>query len=355
MSPRGRPKGEYRSAKHEGSPVTPRGRPKDEYRSAKHEGSPGNEGAAADGWTALPVPPSQLGESPFWHPDEAALYWCDIPGRALHRFAPGSGEHRAWSFDTEPGCCAPLPGGALLLAMRDGLFRFEPEGGARGGLTRLAAPPYDVREQRFNDGKADALGRLWVGTIHEPRDAPRAALYRFAQGRIERIAGDATVANTLAFSPDGRSLYWGDTTSHRIDAFDFDLAAGEVSNRRVFARFARKPAGFDAAKDAAADGARYGGRPDGAAVDAEGCLWVAMFEGQRLVRLDPQGRACEALPLPVRCPTMPCFGGADLRTLFVTTARHDRPAAELAAQPLAGAVLARRVAIPGLPVNFARA
>lgn len=302
--------------------------------------------AAAGEWTALPVPPSQLGESPFWHPDEAALYWCDIAGRALQRFVPASGEHRRWALDAEPGCCAPLPGAALLLAMRDGLFHFEP---GRGERTLLAPPPYDASQQRFNDGKADALGRLWVGTIHEPRDAPRAALYRCAHGRIDHIVGDVTVANALAFSPDARTLYWGDTTSHRIDAFDFDLAAGAVSNRRVFARFALEPAGAGATAAAG-----YGGRPDGAAVDAQGCLWVAMYEGARLVRLDPQGQVCEELPLPVRCPTMPCLGGADLRTLFVTTARQGRPDDELAQQPLAGAVLARRVEVPGLPVNFAR-
>ena len=300
--------------------------------------------ADGGGWTALPVPASLLGESPFWHPDEAALYWCDIPGRTLHRCPPADpAAHRSWTFDTEPACAAPLPGGDLLLAMRDGLFRFSPASGAR---TRLAPPPYDPADSRFNDGKADALGRFWLGTVYEPRSAPNAALYRCAAGRVDRMAGDATVANGLAFSPDARTLYWADTTSHRIDAFDFDLGAGTLSNRRVLARFERKPADGDLA--------HYGGRPDGAAVDAEGALWVAMFEGQRLVRLDAQGRLLQALPLPVRCPTMPCFGGADLRTLYVTTSREKRPADELAAQPLAGAVLARRVDVPGLPVNFAR-
>ena len=199
---------------------------------------------------------------------------------------------------------------------------------------------------RFNDGKADPLGRLWVSTIYEPRTAPRAALYRFAAGRIERMAGEATVGNGLAFSPDARTLYWSDTTSHRIHAFDFDLAAGALSRRRVFMQFAPKAVG--------AGPVGYGGRPDGAAVDAEGALWVAMFEGQRLVRLSPEGQLLEELPLPVRCPTMPCFGGADLRTLYVTTSREKRPADELAAQPLAGAVLSLRVPVPGLPVNFAR-
>lgn len=294
-------------------------------------------------WTPLPVAASLLGESPFWHPDEAALYWCDIPGRQLHRFVPASGAHRQWSFESEPACCAPMPGGLLLLAQRDGLFVFDPQ---RGERKRLAEPPYDPREQRFNDGKADPLGRLWVGTVFEPRTAARAALYRHVGGRLQRMAGDATVGNGLAFSPDARTLYWSDTTSHRIDAFDFDLTAGTLSNRRVFLQFPLKVAGQDLAT--------YGGRPDGAAVDVEGALWVAMFEGQRLLRLAPDGRVLQELPLPVRCPTMPCFGGADLRTLYVTTSREKRPAGELAAQPLAGAVLSLRIDVPGLPVNFAR-
>ena len=100
-------------------------------------------------WEALPLAPSLLGESPFWHPDEAALYWCDIPGKALRRWHPASGKHRQWDFDTEPACCAPLPGGLLLLAMRDGIFRFDPASGERQLLVK---PPYDPSTERFNDG-----------------------------------------------------------------------------------------------------------------------------------------------------------------------------------------------------------
>lgn len=299
------------------------------------------EGGAA--WSALPVPPSLLGESPFWHPDERALYWCDIPGRRLHRYVPDTGRHTQWPFESEPACCAPVPGGRLMLAQRDGLFLFDAE---RGERTRVAAPPYDTATVRFNDGRADPQGRFWVGTIFEPRTAPQAALFRLAEGRLDRMAGDVTVANGLAFSPDARTAYWADTAAHRIYAFDFDATAGALSRRRVFAQFAPKLAGQDLSV--------YGGRPDGAAVDVEGALWVAMFEGQRLLRLAPDGHVLQDLPLPVRCPTMPCFGGADLRTLYVTTARDKRPAEELAAQPLAGSVLVTRVAVPGLPVNFAR-
>jgi sugar lactone lactonase YvrE len=159
------------------------------------------------------------------------------------------------------------------------------------------------------------------------------------------MADGATVSNGLAFSPDGRTLYWSDTTSHTVFAFDFDLAQGTLSRQRVLARFPRREP-----QQPLAD---YGGRPDGAAVDAEGCYWVAMFEGARLLRLSPSGEALAELRLPVRCPTMPCFGGADLRTLYVTTARAHRPADELAGEPWAGCVLQCRVDVPGLPVNFA--
>ena len=295
-------------------------------------------------WSALPVPPALLGESPFWHPDEAALYWCDIPGRALHRWVPATAVHTQWALDSEPGSCAPLPGGDLLLACRDGLFRFSPTSGER---RRLAAPPYDTARERFNDGKADPQGRFWVGTIYEPRTPPDAALYRWAGGRLDRMVGDITVSNGLAFSPDGRKMYRSDTTAHRVYALDFDGSDGSLSRQRVFAEFPVKQPDEDLAT--------YGGRPDGAAVDAEGAYWCAMYEGQRLLRFAPDGRLLQAYPLPVRCPTMPCFGGPDLRTLFVTTARHNRPADELAAQPLAGGVLSLRVDVPGLPVFFARA
>ncbi|MBT9597306.1 MAG: SMP-30/gluconolactonase/LRE family protein [Vitreoscilla sp.] len=290
----------------------------------------------------LPVPPSLLGESPFWHPGEAALYWCDIPGRALNRFHPASAAHAQWAFDCEPGSAAPLLGGQLLLAMRDGLWRFDP---ATGGRQALAPPPYEPAHERFNDGKADPQGRFWVGTIYEPREPALAALYRWAGGRLDKMAGEVTVSNGLAWSPDGRTLYWSDTKAHTIYALDMDPADGSLSRRRVFASFAPKVSGEPLAG--------YGGRPDGAAVDSEGCYWSAMFEGQRLLRLSPDGRVLREVALPVRCPTMPCFGGADLKTLYVTSSREKRPPEELAAQPWAGSVLQIRVDVPGLPVNFA--
>jgi sugar lactone lactonase YvrE len=283
-----------------------------------------------------------LGESPVWHPDEQVLYYCDIPGHRLHRLDPASGRLDTWQFDTDVACCAPARSGGLVLALRDGLWRFDPASGER----RLLGPaPYDPQRERYNDGRCDPAGRFWCGTIYEPRDAPRAALYCLApDGRVSRRAGDVTVSNGLAWSPDGRTMYWSDTKAHRIDALDFDPATGTLSGRRPFARFA--PRSEDQPLDA------YGGRPDGAAVDSEGNYWTAMFEGGRLLQLSPAGEVLREVRLPVRCPTMPCFGGPDLRTLYVTTARHHRPADELAAQPWAGCVLQLTVDVPGLPTAF---
>lgn len=300
-------------------------------------------GLAGPAVEALPVAASRLGESPFWHPDESALYWCDIHGKRLNRWHPASGVHRHWDFDVEPCCAAPLPGGRLLLGMRDGLFRFDPADGAR---ECLAEPPYDPAEERFNDGKADPQGRFWAGTIYEPRTAPKAALYRWSEGRLARVADGVTTSNGLAWSPDGRTLYWADTKAHLVRAYDVDPADGSLSRARAFAQFAPRAEG-QSLDD-------YGGRPDGAAVDREGHYWVAMYEGGRVLRLRPDGSVERVVLLPVRCPTMPCFGGEDGRTLYVTTARDGRPEAELAAQPLAGRVLSLRVDVPGLPVHFAQ-
>ncbi|EHR69207.1 gluconolactonase [Burkholderiales bacterium JOSHI_001] len=294
-------------------------------------------------FTPLPVAPSQLGESPLWHPVEQVLYWCDIPEKRVHRWNPNTGEAAHWDFDSEAACIAPLLGGGLLVAARKGLWRLNTDNGER---QQVAAAPYDAAHQRFNDGKADPLGRFWAGSYSD-RKLPESALYCYsARAGFNRVAEGITNSNGLAFSPDGRTVTWADTTAHTLWAFDFDAAAATLSRRRVLGQWALKPA----------DGnlANYGGRPDGAAMDSEGTLWIAMYEGQRLLRLALDGTVLLELKLPVRCATMPCFGGPDLRTLYITTARAHRPAEELARQPLAGCVLQARVEVPGLPAHMAR-
>lgn len=279
----------------------------------------------------------ELGESPLWHPEEQALYAIDIARRQVLRWANGQGEPQIWPLDSEPGCIALRASGGLLVACRDGLFAFD-----QGRTERLLPPPFDPARQRFNDGKPDAAGRFWVGTIDDAR-APDAALYRLDASGATPVADGITTSNGLAWSPDGHTMYWADTKAHTVYRLAFEN--GETGPREPWLRFPpRDPAQpLDA----------YGGRPDGAAVDEEGAYWVAMFEGQRLLRFAPDGSLLQSITLPVRCPTMPCFGGPDRRTLFLTTAREKRPAEELAAQPLAGAVLHFRVDVAGLSAHRA--
>ena len=321
---------------------------------------------AADGtivwmnaWTRITPKPDALGESPFWHPQEQRLYWVDIPGRRIARVAvkglQAQGQVEYWPLTQEPGCIAPVQGGGLVMALRDGIYLAREWGGP---LQLLAAAPYDTSKQRFNDGKCDAQGRFWAGSLYEPKDLALGALYMLdGQGLHAMVGGTkdgvdsgVVTANGLAWSPDGRTAYWADTTAHQVRAFDFDAASGQLTHGRVFYQAAPKPAGW-----AWGSAALYGGRPDGAAVDAEGCYWSAQYEGGRLLRLSPKGEVLAEVPTPALCPTMPCFGGADLKTLFITTSRQGRSPQELAQYPSAGCVWAMRVEVAGLAVNAYRA
>ena len=306
-------------------------------------------------WQTVVAQPSELGESPFWHPDEQMLYWVDIPGRQIHRCNVFMNTVESWAMPSEPGSIAPArtghtggEAGGLVIALRDGIYRARQWGGV---LQRLVLADHDPAATRFNDGKADPLGRFWAGTLYEPRDAAKAQLFSLdcRQGRapaLELKADNATIANGLAWSPDAATLYWADTTAHVIRAWDWDAASNQMQRGRVFRQFPPKPAGWQSGLPG------YGGRPDGAAVDSQGNYWVAMFEGRRVLKLSPGGETLADIPVPVQCPTMVCFGDDDLRTLYLTTARHGRPAAELEAMPQSGCVFAMRVDVPGLPVNF---
>ncbi|HVE53202.1 MAG TPA: SMP-30/gluconolactonase/LRE family protein, partial [Ramlibacter sp.] len=267
------------------------------------------------------------------------------------RWDAGAGRKDAWPLPQEPGCIATAASGGFVLALRDGIYRARGWGGPLEPIVLFQ----HAAVARFNDGKADPLGRFWAGTYYEPKDARKADLYAFDcrpgngdAGRpiVQLKAHNATSANGLAWSPDRRTAYWTDTARHAIYAWDWESGANVLRHHRVFQRFAPKPAGWQPGQPG------YGGRPDGAAVDAEGHYWCAMFEGGRLLRLAPDGRVAAEFEVPARCPTMPCFGGADLRTLYLTSARQNRPAAELQAHPHSGCVFSTRVDVPGLAANF---
>lgn len=276
--------------------------------------------------------PMQLGESPVWSPDECALYWIDIAGKAIHRFSLAHSEHRTWPLLSEPGCIARCASGGLIVAMRSGVAILDTNTGV---LENVTEPPYDPHQFRFNDGRCDAAGRLWTGTLYDARDNPAGSLYCLEKGQIKDARKAVTVSNGVAFSPDNKTMYHADTTAHRIYAYDFEVASGRISSSRVFVQFS------------ADRSVGYGGRPDGAAVDSEGAYWCAMYEGGRLLRIALSGEILDEIALPVRCPTMLAFGGADMKTLFVTTARHNRSEDELKAAPLSGCVLTFRVEVSG--------
>ena len=298
-------------------------------------------------WQTVVARPDELGESPFWHPQEMALYWIDIPGRQVRRCNVFTGTVESWLMPMEPGCIAPAAGGGLVIALRDGIYRARLWGGE---LQCIAPFFHDTITTRFNDGKADPAGRFWAGTMYEPRDKALAELFsldcRAGAPVIERKAGDATIANGLAWSPDEKTVYWTDTVQHTIWAWDWDRDSNAMTHRRVFRQFDTKPAGWQYGMSG------YGGRPDGAAVDAQGNYWVAMFEGARILKLAPGGETLAEYHTRAQCPTMPCFGGNDLKTLYITTASAKRPEAELRDMPLSGCVFAMPVDVPGLQVNF---
>lgn len=289
--------------------------------------------AFTPGFTCVLDARARLGEGPVWSVDEQALYWVDIKGRALNRFDPASGTNRAMALPEEIGCVAPRKGGGFIAGLRSGLWQLDGEGRP---VACLAANPEDQGASRFNDGRTDPAGRYLAGTLDEPKAGGKAHLYRYDRRGLAVLAGGLLTSNGLAFSPDGRTLYHADTPTFTVHRYRYDPATGAVSDREVFVRLEPK------------DGDR--GRPDGAAVDADGCYWSALYEGGRVARFSPAGELLSEHPVPARCPTMVAFGGPDLRTLYVTTASAGRPADELERLPQSGGLFAMTVDVPGLPV-----
>jgi L-arabinonolactonase len=271
-----------------------------------------------------------LGEGALWDVTEQALYWVDIKGRRVHRFDPRSGGDEQWPVPEDVGSLALRTAGGLVLALRSGFQFFDP---ATSRITRVAAPEPDRPENRFNDGKPDRQGRFWAGSMHDPETAPTGALYRFdADLGCRRMIDGIVCSNALCWSPDGRTMYHADTLARVVWAWDFDPDRGEIANRRTFRQVPQDE-----------------GAPDGATVDAEGCVWIAHWNGWRVTRYDPTGRIVRVVRLPVQRPTCPAFGGADLDVLYVTSASIGLSAEERTRQPWAGGILAFDPGIRGLP------
>jgi sugar lactone lactonase YvrE len=298
-------------------------------------------------WTQVTTTPNALGESPWWHPQEQMLYWADIAGFHLHRMNVFTGEVQSWRMPSEPGCFAPAKSGGYIIALRERIVRVREWGGE---LQTLCSFDHDAASTRANDGKCDPNGRFWAGTMFEPRTAHDAKLFSYTPSEgLQFKQGNAIVANCLAFSPDGKTVYWADTPQHKIWAWDFESGTGAMTNQRVLMEFPAKPQGWQSGLPG---NGGYLGRPDGAAMDTQGNLWVAMFEGKRVLQISPQGEILQDFEAPVLCCTMPAFGGDDMQTLYLTTARHNRSEAEITREPTLGCVFSLRVGVAGMPVAF---
>lgn len=275
-----------------------------------------------------------LGEGPRWHSGEGRLYWVDIAAQTLHRWRPGEGAPETRHFDAPVACLAFRSNGGLVLGMQAGCALIDDWDDA----PRCFGPqPLAGRlGHRMNDGRTDPAGRFWVGSMNGAKDVADATLYRLdADGALTAVEGGMMTCNGAAFTADGRCFAHSDTPSHAVRLYDCDPATGELANQRILRQF--EP------------GVGPGlGRPDGGSFDADGCYWVAMFDGWRVVRLSPAGDVLADVRLPVQRPTMIAFGGNDGRTAFVTSAKTGLDAAALAAQPLAGGIFAFRVDVPGV-------
>lgn len=277
------------------------------------------------------VPSSALlGEGPCWLADAQALLWVDILGPSVSLTQVDTRETRATPLSELVSVVVPRKRGGFVAATQSGIHALD----LKTGTTAMIAAPQSMVGRRFNDGKCDAAGRFWAGTLALDATPNGGTLYRLdLDGTLHEIERGFHICNGLGWSPDNTRFYLTDSGARTIFVYDFDLASGAVSNKRVLAQF---------------DNAS--GSPDGMAVDAEGYLWCAFWDGWAVRRLTPDGAIDREIRLPVPRPTSCAFGGADMTTLYVTSARIRLSATQLAGAPLSGSVFAIETGIKGAPV-----
>jgi len=284
--------------------------------------------------TAECIHPAQavLGEGPVWDAARQLLWWVDIEKCELHCFDPATRSDRAWPIGERIGFAVLTARDDLVIGTGRGLARFAPETGA---VTAVANPERDVPGNRFNDAKCDPAGRLWAGTMALSEASGLGSLYRIdATWRITRIVEDVSISNGLAWSLDGRTMFYVDSPARRVDAFDFDLESGELANRRTVVEIRT-------------------GFPDGMCIDLAGNLWVALWGGWGVACFDPRtGAQLAKIEVPVEAVTSCCFGGVKGDELFITTASRDLDAQGRARQPLAGSVFVARLEVRGAPPHL---
>jgi sugar lactone lactonase YvrE len=260
-----------------------------------------------------------IGEGPIWDAPRRSLLWTDIAGRRIHRLDPASDEVWTRELEQMAGSVLPRASGGLALCLQDGVWLTDSDDGP---LRLFTAVEPDDETTRLNDVKTDRAGRLWGGTMAFDARADAGAFYRIdPDGAVTTVAKPITISNGMEWSSDGSLMYYIDTATGRMDVFDFDLAAGSALNRRPFIHFDESL-----------------GNPDGMTIDAEGCLWVAFYDGWAVRRFSPTGELERSIAVPAARATSCAFGGPALDQLYVTSARDGLSESQLVEQPHAGAL-----------------
>ena len=273
-----------------------------------------------------------LGEGPIWDTRENVLWWIDINECRLHRFDPATKSNATYDIGQRVGTVVPRASGGLMLAVQNGFASYDP---ATHELRIVADPEAHLPQNRFNDGKCDPAGRFWAGTLElVEEDMTAGSLYcLYSDGRVEKRVADVGISNGIVWTSDKKTMYFIDSPTRRVDAFDYDNETGEIGNRRTAIAL---PEGL--------------GYPDGMAIDSEDKLWVALWAGWGVARFDPlTGGLLEKIVVKASQVTACAFGGPELKDLYITTARRDLQGESLNDQPHAGGLFHVRVDVPGVP------
>ena len=278
----------------------------------------------------LTTTPATLGEGPCWHAGEGVLYWVDIWGKKLHRFDPDSGIDDHWELGQMIGTVAPRSRGGLILGLENGFAFFDP---CTEDLEFL--PETESREDtRFNDGKCDPQGRFWCGSMEKAEENAVGSFYRFdTQHQVTKIESNVFISNGMGWNPEQTRMYYIDSPTKTISVYDYHAESGNVTNRRPLIELDEDE-----------------GYPDGMTTDKEGKIWLAHWAGGRVCRWDPEsGSVLERHDIPAPHTSACCFGGKDMRDLYITTARKGLTEEQLAKFPASGCLFRLRTNVEGSP------
>lgn len=285
------------------------------------------------GWKTVTNHKSTLGEGPVWDERNQLILWLDIKNGRIHSYNPNSEEYQFTDTGQLTGAVALTERGTLIAALQNGLYEIDEQKTA----TFLVDPESHLPDNRFNDGKCDPKGRFWAGTMHVPETEVTGSLYMYdTQGTVTSKITDIGCSNGLAWNSAQDTMYFIDSPTREVVAYDYDAETGQISNRKVVITIAEG-----------------GGFPDGMTIDAEDQLWVALWDGWKIIRVDPlDGQITAQIDLPVARITSAAFGGADFSDLYITSAKIGLTEAQQAEQPLAGSLfVVENVGVKGLPAH----